>query len=351
MNAISKLMPALLIVLLMTSGCSSNSKFFKSKSQNLAPFATQTIDMIGSLDYGLEDEQMVYLRDVTNYIDEEEPFKRYKALETQALTMLKATIVYSMQIVAISEQDISGAEKSKALADVIVSLEEPMNETTVIEPTMTPEQVEEILQEVRSSDKFLDALRAAQPLINDFSGHAGRVLDELRAELRVVNGKIEGGIDRKFGEALAAEKELRLIRNDYYSFIVNLSQYGETGNADYLAKMKQGPLELRPLLQGKKRLSSSDIVTVHKAWTERMTTLNANYEQLLPDIKELHSTHVELDAIATHKSEAISQARQMFIIWARAYGKMASGKIDPAEWFDITETGGMLFGAAKGAVL
>jgi len=36
-------------------------------------------------------------------------------------------------------------------------------------------------------------------------------------------------------------------------------------------------------------------------------------------------------------------------VWSRAYQKMASGKTDPAEWFDISDTGELLFGVAKRA--
>ena len=39
-------------------------------------------------------------------------------------------------------------------------------------------------------------------------------------------------------------------------------------------------------------------------------------------------------------------ANLTFIVWSRAYQKMALGKTNPAEWFDISETGGLLMGAA-----
>ena len=39
-------------------------------------------------------------------------------------------------------------------------------------------------------------------------------------------------------------------------------------------------------------------------------------------------------------------ANLTFIVWSRAYQKMALGKTDPAEWFDISESGTLLMGAA-----
>jgi len=48
-------------------------------------------------------------------------------------------------------------------------------------------------------------------------------------------------------------------------------------------------------------------------------------------------------------SDAIREARLTFVVWSRAYQKMASGKTEPAEWFDISDTGKLLFGVAKKA--
>ena len=41
----------------------------------------------------------------------------------------------------------------------------------------------------------------------------------------------------------------------------------------------------------------------------------------------------------------IKEARLTFIVWSRAYQKMALGKTNQEELFDISESGGLLMGA------
>ena len=61
-------------------------------------------------------------------------------------------------------------------------------------------------------------------------------------------------------------------------------------------------------------------------------------------------SHNELKKIVKAKDQGIKEARLTFIIWSRAYQKMAAGKIDPAEWFDVSESGTVLMGVAGRAV-
>jgi len=77
-----------------------------------------------------------------------------------------------------------------------------------------------------------------------------------------------------------------------------------------------------------------------------MTMVNENYHQLKPDYDDYFRSHNELKKIIDTKDEGIKEARLTFIIWSRAYQKMAMGKTDPAEWFDISESGTLLMGAA-----
>lgn len=65
-------------------GC---SKFLKQESENLTPFANQTISLVSSLDYGLSDNEILYLREIEEYIDEDNPFDRFDALEEQRITL------------------------------------------------------------------------------------------------------------------------------------------------------------------------------------------------------------------------------------------------------------------------
>ena len=90
----------------LLAGCSS-SKWLKTESANLAPFAEQTISMVGQLNYSVSREEILYLRGMIDYMGGPEVLDRYLGLEEQVIRMLKGMVAYSLQVVAISEQDIS----------------------------------------------------------------------------------------------------------------------------------------------------------------------------------------------------------------------------------------------------
>lgn len=327
------------------TGC---SKFLKTESENLTPFANQTISLISNLDYGLSDNDILYLRKIEDYIDSEKSFDRFDALEHQAERQLKALVTYSIQMVTISEQELSENQKSNELADILIVLSDLTREDEVIvDENRDTERIKKIMAQVRASEDYLESLRILLPAINDFTAHAIKVLDELELEKRKVVSDIDEAIDKKYGKAIEFEQELRSLRNKYYDSILALSRYADTRDAKYIEQAsKPGVLPVVDALKGKKTLSNKELLALHKILTDRMAMVNENYKQLKPDYDEYFSSHSELKKLLDSKNAGIKEARLTFIVWSRAYQKMALGKTNPAEWFDISESGTLLMGAA-----
>lgn len=334
--------------LIILSGC---EKFVKGESENLAPFAQQTIDLVGTVEYSLSENQILYLYDIHDYIDVEDPYARYLALENQVGNMLAALVTYSLQIVAISEQNITENEKSNRLADVIIALLDLVRKDEVlVNQNRDDERINEMIAQVRQSEEYLQALRLLLPRVNEFSAHAGRVLDELKIEKQQLVLLIEEAIDKKYGAAIELHREMRLAKDDMFRTLINLSQYHVTRDKVYLDKMKSyGMFSVIAATENKKSLNTKQLAQLHKDITAELRVINENYQQLLPDIHEYQKHHRELAQVVEYKDDAIREAHLTFVVWSRAYQKMASGKADPAEWFDISDTGKLLFGAAKKA--
>ena len=331
--------------MLLVSAC---SKFLKHESENITPFSRQTILLVSALDYGLSDNEVLYLRQIREYIDADKPFERYLALENQVGNQLKALVAYSVQMVTISEMPISENEKSNKLADILQSLSELVNrDQVIVKEKMSPEQMERIMSSVRASEDYLESLRLLLPEINKFSQHALLVVDELEKEKRKVALLLEHAIDKKYGDTIAFKKEIRRVRNNYYNIAIALSEYSRTRDAEYIRKMRDyGIPSIVDALGDKKNLSNKDIVDIHKIITQRMQVLNENYDYLRPDYEEYIAYHKELKKMVASKEKGIKEARLTFIVWSRAYQKMALGKSEPAEWFDLSESGSLLMGVA-----
>ena len=341
-------LPAVMLGILLLCGC---DKFVKGESEDLAPFAKQTIEMIGSLEYDLNESEIVYLRNIHNYFEDEDSYKRYLALENQVGNMLTALIVYSMQIVTISESDATENTKANKIADVVLELSDLVRKDQVVKnENRDALNIQEIISSVRKSQDYLQALRLLLPLINEFSAHAGRVLDELQLEKSRVAVLIDSAIDKKYSSAVRFHNELRQVKDDMYDTLYYLSQYGVTGDDNHLKNMlSYGMYDVQVALKNKKSLSAKEQEKLHRDITVRLHTVNENFEQLSPDVHEYYESVRELTQALEGTDDGIREARLTFILWTRAYQSMASGKTDPAEWFAISDTGALLFGAAKRA--
>lgn len=332
----------------LLSGC---AKFLKTESENLTPFANHTISLVSSLEYGLSDNKILHLRGIKQYIDNDAPFARYLALENQISNQLKALVAYSIEMVTISELPISGNEKSNALADILISLSDIAYKNEVISVDRKEERNRQIIANVRANEEYIGSLRLLLPMINNFSAHALKAIDELEREKRKLVLILEDAVDKKYGDAIAFDNELRKIRNKFYNALIAISDYAESQDVKDLDEARSyGILALNKILKGKKSLDADDLIKVHTLMTKRMSMINENHEQLQPDIDAYYDNHRELKRVVEIKEVGIKEARLTFIVWSRAYQKMALGKTNPAEWFDVSESGTLLMGAAGRAV-
>ena len=336
-------------ITLLLSGCSS-SKWLKTQSANLAPFAEQTISMVGELNYSVSREEAIYLRGMVDYMGGKEFLNRYQGLTAQVIRMLKGMVAYSLQVVAISEQNISAEKKVNALADMIIALQTPVLKDDIVQFPMTQEEFDVIIKNIRASESYLEALQHSTKLINAFQQHAGNVLDETKTELASLSTKINDAIDDKYKWTRAFDEEWRLIRDEFYEAMILLSTYAKTRSSkDFKALRNSRNYHIKLAIKGKNNLSGPEMIKLHNKLTARMRVFNENSDFVEQDIHDYHKTILELEEIVKNHEDGMKLIRLTFIAWSRAYGRMAAGKSNPAEWFDISETGSLLMGAARRA--
>ena len=61
-------------------------------------------------------------------------------------------------------------------------------------------------------------------------------------------------------------------------------------------------------------------------------------------------TQQELSTVIGNRMARVATGRLFLFTWARAHSKMASGKTNPAEWFDISEAPAKILAVGAGAV-
>ena len=335
----------LVCLLWMLAGC--GGKFVKTQSEDLAPFADQTISMVADIAGGVEKARTITLQQL---IDWEDPdVKEYVRLRAEINDLFRSIILYSLDIVAISEADKSGAEKAAALADNLKRIEEPLEEQRDVEIRLTPEQFNQMLNNIRAQDKLLDGLLAAQPLINEVARYGDEILEQMRFRLISIDMQLSAAIEHRFGylDALGVslEEELRLL-TEARGYVLAYKK-GDRKALDKLRQMEViGVKEIIP----PGRLTWKQIDKIDQFILSRIVAIQKVMKEHDFSFQMYVDTQQELSTVIGSRMSRIATGRLFLFTWARAHQKMAAGKTNPAEWFDISEAPGKLLAIGAGAV-
>ena len=153
-----------------TTGCSN---FRSSRHLDVTPFAENTINMVAEISYGLDTNSAVYLRRYRGG----DTAKAYRAHWEYFRPILRGIGIYSLGLVTISRSNITEKEKAEQLAEFMDRLFARNLAAKENRLSLSPERMNEIIADVREQKSFLDALGAAQPVIDEVARFSGDYLD------------------------------------------------------------------------------------------------------------------------------------------------------------------------------
>jgi len=338
------------LVSLGGTGCSQTSNSMKQKftpttRENLGPFADQTIALLTRSHSIFRQDRAILTR---VYIDKSSPeVKELKNLSEQVDRLLRAIIAYSIEIVTLADAQKEEKEKANALADYIDALRNSASEEQRAGSIISEERYQKILGSIREQDKLLDALSAAQPLINESARYGNFLLSRMDRQLMYFALSTEVVIDdanlymNEYKNTLEAQKRsiirgLQLV-HDYI--------HGDPNALDkVLADIFVVPAYLVP--DGK--MTMMDVRAIRNHLVEELKSVQEIAETIKPDYTVYRETHDELDRLTELINNEIDHTRIAILVWSRAHSKMASGVTDPAEWFDLTNPQGELINLSSG---
>ncbi|WP_455201404.1 hypothetical protein [Kaarinaea lacus] len=333
-----------LVHFVLLTGCASwEGKFSGTKEANVGIFADQTIATLTDPDLGLPVGKSVYVRE---YVDPSEPeeqefTKLEKELERRLLTLVK----YSIALVDIAETSKTDKERVEKYADFLAALQKKAEERH----EQNAGHYDELIEKIRSAEKFHDALQMAQPLINA-SGRAYQILlDELDQSLKILEAKLDQKIDKRFDTVIKYQKALE---EEKYAILIALGQLYATykGEPEAFQKLRDSGVIRRKALLPKGTPTEDEMSQIAEHLVKRLEITHKIWREIEPDWELYRATHRELDELYTLIKTGINETRAIVIIWARAHQKMAAGKTNPAEWFDIEDAPAQLFKLGTKAV-
>lgn len=327
------------------SGCATyKKKFGKGTVANIGFFTDSTVTMMSSLNLQQGRDESLLTRRFVSLDEPEEQLLVKMDLQFQAT--VQSLIEYSLKIVNIAE----GTETELEMVEKYAMYLEQFRDTMVQHEVVDIELFEDTLEEVRTQEKFLDALRKAQPLLNAAGMDAIVNIDALLKAFVVVVDKIELKIDAEYAYIVHYREILEDEKSDILSGFEIIYNAYKTEEPDLSNLHETGVIWL-PELIPEGRPTREDLKKLGEHLEGRLNAMHRIQQEVDPDWNDYLETHRELKLISKRTMSMVQETQIMMLTWVRAHQKMSAGMTDPADWFDIGDSTKSLLKSAPKAVL
>ena len=336
-NTLKYLLPTSFL-LFIAIGCST---FQSQQKLDLSPFANSMITVAGEIQYSLFENRLISVRKVAKGPEVE----KFAANIDKLRKIIRGIIAYSIEIVTLAESNTSGSEKANALADYLVSLKRPVLEKPIPELNLTEIQLDSIIVNVRSQKKFLDALGAAQPLINEVARATGELTEDSKSLLDSAYQAIVKEWNKEYSGAIWATKQIKASQIEVLTALYFAVEYTK-GNQNSLDSLyKYDPLSKEIFPEGHKP-TREDLQMIQSRLYDKLGLVQDLKHLFQEDMIDYEEGLLELDRVKLAYNDALQLARTAIIMWTRAHVQLSRGVTEPAE-IDIMQ---LMLGAAKKVV-
>jgi hypothetical protein len=326
----------MLIVLIsvVISGCAA---FQAQKKINLAPFAENAVSIVSEVEYGLSQARAIHTR----------PFIggpatiEYQEQWNKMGRFLRGIVAYSVQIVTISQSDMSDSKKAAALSEYMAGLTGPVFEDPELGFKISREEFSMVVDNIRNQDNYFAAMNAAQPVVDEVARVAEEVLLDLRNAQDAARLEVAHKIENDHAPVLKFEDELKEGQERTLQSAVYLTRWnkGEQGMEDSLLFYDPG---LKRVFKPGESLTYAKYNEISKILLARLEAGKLIQEHMLPELEQFQKEMQELDNLISIADRGIRQSKGAIVVWRRSHQTMAAGITEPAA-ID-------LFGIAQAAV-
>ena len=323
----------LIVCFLLTtiSGCASMKKKFTSSTKaNIGLFADNTIAILDDLELDMSRNETVITRRFFYPSESEE--RKVLALADQTRKGISRIVKYSITLVSLAESARSEQDKVAAYADYLATFKSNI----VQRLNMDPHHYDALIEDIRRQNDLLSALQTAQPILNRAVMDGIMRLSELSNAIGALAEKIDGKIEAEYADIIRYHEKLEDEKFSILSAFETIYDAYRTDDPD-LGELAQSGVIWIPEIVPKGRATQKELQALATHLQNRMDAMHKVQQEIQPDWEEYRSGLREIDNVATTTVERINRIRLILIVWVRAHQKMASGVIEPAEWFDIND--------------
>jgi hypothetical protein len=321
-------------LMILQIGCAA---FQAQKKINLAPFAENAVSIVSEVEYGLSQARAIHIRPflggpaTIEYQDQWNKMGRF----------LRGIVAYSVQIVTISQSDMSDKKKAAALSEYMAGLVGPVFEDPELGFKITRAEYSKIVENIRNQDDYFQAMNAAQPVVDEVARVAKAVLRDLKNAQDAARLEVSHRIEDDHTPVLKYRADLKESQWRTLRSAVFLSRWnkGERGMEDSLLFYDPG---LKQVLKPGQSLTYEINGTISKMLIARLEAGKLIQEHLFPELELYQQEKQELDELIAIADRGIRQSKGAIAVWRRSHQTMAAGITEPAAMD--------LFGIAQAAV-
>ncbi len=313
------------------NGCAFyRSKLVDQPVENIGIFADHTMSMLSSVEIGVTRDETILIRRFLDGTSMEE--RRLIELDDQMQHAVHSIVLYSIELVNISESDQEEARQISQYADYITTFKDDM----LLDEKIKADYFDSTIADVRSQETLLAALRAAQPLLNAAVVNAAIDLDLVADAINDVVLLVDTRIDEEYKELIRYRRKLEDEKASILTAFEEIYDAYREPVPD-LSRLKASGTIWDPEMIPDKSPTLDDLSRIVEHLEARLTALHTVQNEIAEDWNEYIATHQELDRVGQQAGDRAKQMRIIMLAWVRAHQQMASGTRDPADWFDVGE--------------
>jgi len=299
----------------------SCSVFKGSTKINMQPFSDNAAILFNE---AVKVSRPFQFKNLSTYTDVEE-YQTIKEKSIPLIKALKGIVYYSNQIVVIYNSHLSDKQKNMQLAiylqDVFAKVKHKERLDSI---GLNKENVEIVLTDIRNSERYLDGIAAADPIINAIVLGLFEGLDEIEAGILAIIASFESQILEEFSLVIDNYLRIKNLQNSTQETLSKLYLFW-TKDRTILDSLLKSDLSLSYYIKSTDAVSQEEFHSAEDYLFRRLGRIDEMLKQLDDDRIEYLAKKGEISNWHLQVDEKLSIARNAIIIWAQSHRNLGKG--------------------------
>jgi hypothetical protein len=312
---------AFVLILSFLSGC---AKFSSSRKMDAGPFGDNVTVMMG--DISADVRKPFHIK---KYIYGPS-MEAYQAEWANMRRTMRGIVLYSTQVVNIAQAPMTERKKPNELARVLKEILAQVPDQRLADFRVTREEMNDLVRNVEIQDSMLDALAAAQPLVDRVANYVDTSFDRVETALNKLVRDIDERMDERWNLNRTNVESLYALQGRTIKSYALLYQYRE-GDPAGLDALRENDPALQHFMGKDRSISDKDLEAVEAQIMARLKNLYSIREQVMPQVEQYLAEARERDDLYNQHKETGKKLRTTAMLWSRAHRNLARGIPVPPE--------------------